>query len=750
MATQPAAPRVQHADVPLGAMDASGTQRIWALSMAAGLVAAFAITAPSATVPLLPVPTFVPAYNVAVAILDLLTAVLLHAQYRDLREPGYLWLACGYLLSCILAVAHGLSFPDAFVPGSLFGDAQTTAWLWMAWHGIPPVYVSIYALTFRARTQVAATAALHRAAYAITLAISVVLIVVAAHAASLLPSLMSGNRYESLRTNLILTLGWSMHFIAFGLLWWRTRLRRMIDLWIAITVLAQLIDLALSGLLVTGRYQLGFYVGRLYGLVAAICVLGFLLRSALQLHNRLLRTTATLRESELRYRDLFDSIGEAFYVVELIRDADGRAVDGTYLQENPTAREYTGMSVVGKRLSEVDPDVDEEWLSVLEAVANSREDIAFDRPSRTSPRHFHYRVFPIAARHLELGVLFSDITSYRDVLAALRKSEERLNTAIEVGRLAMWDLNLLSDEVEWSDEHYRIEGYERGEVTPSYEAWADRLHPDDREAVEAAVRTAMETGEDYARDVRFVLPDGSIRWASARGRFFYDETGRAVRMVGAMLDTTQNHQWEAAQRTLVSELQHRTRNLIGVVQSIMTRTLRESTALDDFAVLFRERMASLARVQGLLSRLKDGQRVAFDELLRMELAAHVDVGDPQRVRLHGPDNIWLRSTSVQLLALALHELATNAIKYGALAAAEGRLDVSWRVDREDDRQWLHMEWRESGVRLEVDPARVRGGGAGRELIERALPYQFGARASYAFTEDGIRCCVSLPISRLNA
>ena len=221
-------------------------------------------------------------------------------------------------------------------------------------------------------------------------------------------------------------------------------------------------------------------------------------------------------------------------------------------------------------------------------------------------------------------------------------------------------------------------------------------------------------------EFRTVHPDGSIHWCSARGRFVYDGA-EAVRMIGAMVETTERREFEERQKVLVAELQHRTRNLMAVIQAIADQTARRNDNLEAFVRSFRERLSALGRVQGLLSRFEEGERVCFDELLRAELAAHGALDETRRVNLSGPSDIPLQSGTVQILALALHELATNAMKHGALGQSEGRLDVRWIVER-DHAGWptrLRMEWRESGVTIVPSATPVRG--AGLELIERALP-----------------------------
>ena len=248
-----------------------------------------------------------------------------------------------------------------------------------------------------------------------------------------------------------------------------------------------------------------------------------------------------------------------------------------------------------------------------------------------------------------IGGIGTDISEIKLSQDRLEQSEERLRNAMEVGRLGLWDWNMLTGEIHWSDEHFRMEGYAVGEVIPSYEAWASRIHPDDRAATEEAFREAQEAHTEYVREFRVVHPDGEIHWLYGRGRFFYDSQGRSIRMVGAMIDTTARRQWEERQRVLIAELQHRTRNLLSVVRSMAEKTARNSANFADFRVSFRDRLHAMARVQALLSRLEEHDRVTFDDLIHGEMAA-VDGGD--RVTLSGPSGVRLRSSTVQTLAMA--------------------------------------------------------------------------------------------------
>jgi PAS domain S-box-containing protein len=396
-----------------------------------------------------------------------------------------------------------------------------------------------------------------------------------------------------------------------------------------------------------------------------------------------------------------------------------------------------------------------ETLAKLERVRAGERIIINYRIRRATDEEVRWlreTAFPIRdseGRIVRIGGVGRDTTETFLGMQRLSESEDRLRAAVEVGRLALWDWNVRTGEVSWSDEHFRMEGYGIGSIIPSYEAWAARVHPDDLAAAEAAIAQARETGDDYVHEFRTVHPDGSIHWCSARGRFVYDGA-EAVRMIGAMVETTERRESEERQKVLVGELQHRTRNLMAVIQAIADQTARRNDSLEAFVESFRDRLSALGRVQGLLSRFEEGERVWFDELLRAELAAHAALDETGRVSLSGPSDIPLQSGTVQILALALHELATNAVKHGALGQPQGRLDVRWLVEHGHSGRpaLLRMEWRESGLAIAPSATPVRG--AGLELIERALPYQLQTPTELKFLADGLRCVIHVPLSGLGA
>lgn len=273
--------------------------------------------------------------------------------------------------------------------------------------------------------------------------------------------------------------------------------------------------------------------------------------------------------------------------------------------------------------------------------------------------------------------------------------------------------------------------------------WLDAIHPDDREVTLQRWANARTEGEYYVEHRVRRAPEGGYRWHQTRARPV-DPDGKVeqVEWIGTMTEIHDLRIAQDQQRVLVAELQHRTRNLLAVVQSIARQTLRTSGSLEAFGEEFAGRLEALSRVQTLLARAIQ-EAVDLSTLIRMELEAHGGVStNPGRVRVEGP-SVALPPSAAQTLALALHELATNAVKYGALKRPSGRLAVIWAV--EGDERRLRLDWRESGVPPLEDGA-PRRRGYGSELIERALPYQLGAETRLEFGADGVRCAIVLPLA----
>jgi two-component sensor histidine kinase/CHASE1-domain containing sensor protein len=329
----------------------------------------------------------------------------------------------------------------------------------------------------------------------------------------------------------------------------------------------------------------------------------------------------------------------------------------------------------------------------------------------------------------------------------LRESEARLTAILEQiplgvglvdrkGRLTAYNSTLKH----WVGEAILLSG----QVAPaSWRAFGKDGHvlPRDEWPSARALR-----GETVVPGVDFLQTseDGREKWMRVGAAPFRHETGEVTGALAIVQDIETEKRTEQANLVLIGELQHRTRNLLAVIQSIARQTIRSSKDFSEFEVLFIERLATLSRVQKFLSRPND-QPVTCGELVRGELAALVSNLEKSHITLEGSE-IPLPGGSVQILALALHELATNALKHGALSKPEGRLMVKWYlVNSHGLGRHLSLEWLETGIDLGQTGFGSVPRGCGRELIEKALVYQLGAKTRFDLSDSGLRCMIEIPV-----
>jgi two-component system CheB/CheR fusion protein len=364
-----------------------------------------------------------------------------------------------------------------------------------------------------------------------------------------------------------------------------------------------------------------------------------------------------------------------------------------------------------------------------------------------------YRWFLIRAEPLrdERGQVVSwfgsstDIHDTRIAMDALQRSEVRFRTLVEGMPQLVWRA-IDGGHWTWSSPQWSTYTGQDDHGALGL-GWLDMLHPEDREPAMAAWEHAQEAGALDMEGRVFHQSEHRYRHFRTRALAVRDRRGELIEWLGTSTDVDDLLQLQSEQTVLVGELQHRTRNLMAIVRAITRRTIQGTATFDAFAERIDKRFAALARVQSLLSRREGAARVPFDVLLREEISAHVELdsdGRGKQVTLEGPPGIPLRSASVQTLALAIHELATNATKYGALSQPGGHLHIKWIVEEAASAKRLCVDWRESGVAgVPQEAVAAKGGGYGRELIERALPYQLGARTTYAFEPDGVHCTIEV-------
>jgi two-component system CheB/CheR fusion protein len=316
-------------------------------------------------------------------------------------------------------------------------------------------------------------------------------------------------------------------------------------------------------------------------------------------------------------------------------------------------------------------------------------------------------------------------------------SQERLLALVQALPQLVWSADPSGGRT-WSGPQWRAYTGQTDEQSDG-SGWLDAVHPEDRPAVLEALAAAPSSGELHVEH-RLRGADGRWRWFQSRAAGRRGEDGSLLEWVGASTDTDAGHGLEERQARLIYELQHRTRNLMAVIKAIAGAS--QDNTFAEYQARFLSRIDAVACAQGLLSDRGDGQRVTLDAVVRAGAdAALARFAD--RVTLDGPAGVSLRPSKVQLLALAVHELAVNAVTHGALAQPDGRVSVRWsRAD--GGARLIILEWRESGASLEpgAEPRR----GFGRELIEDGLPFQLKAKVAYAFGPEGLTCSITAPIA----
>jgi PAS domain S-box-containing protein len=338
----------------------------------------------------------------------------------------------------------------------------------------------------------------------------------------------------------------------------------------------------------------------------------------------------------------------------------------------------------------------------------------------------------------------TDIDDAWQAKLALSTSEARFRCFAEMTPDVVWMVDARTGDLEYiSPAFEQLWGESREAVMADLGRWADMIHPDDRDRVLAALPGTALRGERGDIEYRILrAADGALRWVRDVGFPVRDPEGRIRWAAGLARDITARKEAEAAQALLLAELNHRVKNALAAAQSVASQTARTTTGSTDFLAAFQARLLALAQAHDLLTR-EAWRGASLGEVIRRTLAPHAGRDADPAVALQGPD-VRLRPEAAIALHMALHELATNAAKHGALSAPGGRVDVTWRRvgGAQDGGIALELRWRESGGRAVEVPVRR---GFGSRLLEQGLPRQIGGEATLSFAPGGVEYVLRAPL-----
>jgi PAS domain S-box-containing protein len=284
----------------------------------------------------------------------------------------------------------------------------------------------------------------------------------------------------------------------------------------------------------------------------------------------------------------------------------------------------------------------------------------------------------------------------------------------------------------------RILGLERSSPGDDF---FSRIHVEDRERLKE-LRALRPCNDSYASTFRFIRPDGRQVWLEETGQGEFDKAGRLLRVRGLTRDITERKQAEEHQKLLNAELDHRVKNMLATVNAIIVQTQTTNASIGDFVTSFQRRINSLSATHELLSQSR-WHGAPLLELIRREFtpytARDTDIGGP---------SITLQPAAAQATGMVLHELATNAAKYGAFSNHTGRVSVRWFwLLNGIPTHRLVIEWHEFGGPPVSTPS---DSGFGTSIIRELLPYELGGAVDLTFAPSGVRCRLEVPGHWINS
>jgi two-component sensor histidine kinase/DNA-binding response OmpR family regulator len=316
--------------------------------------------------------------------------------------------------------------------------------------------------------------------------------------------------------------------------------------------------------------------------------------------------------------------------------------------------------------------------------------------------------------------------------ARLIQSEQRRTLALAAGQMGSWDWDIVTGECVWDEGQWRIVGVDPERFAITLANVQALIHPEDWGRLRSAFDEISANGQTSQTEFRVLRPNGELRWCIGTAAATVDASGRVVRISGVIVDITDRKEAEQRQALLTREVDHRARNALAVTQSIV-RLTRAGT-IKSYIAAVEGRVGALSRAHTLLSESR-WEGADLDRLVDEELSPYRTSVD--KIAARGPQ-VSLRPVTAQILALALHELATNAAKYGALSSPAGKVKLTWDLQAGG----LTLQWAETDGPAARAPAAQ---GFGTRIITASVASQLGGHAVFDWRPEGLHCTLSIPL-----
>jgi PAS domain S-box-containing protein len=431
-------------------------------------------------------------------------------------------------------------------------------------------------------------------------------------------------------------------------------------------------------------------------------------------------------------------------IVESSDDAIvSKTLDGIITSWNPAAQRlfgYAADEAVGRPISMLAaPGRENEMSDILERIRRGERVQRYETVRRRrdgSLVDVSLTVSPILSTGRIIGAskIARDITERKRAEQALRESEQRFRTLANTVPDIIWIASPDGTMTFVNDRWLRFCGIAQEQNAGQWPELA--MHPDDRERCLEQWARALREGTDYEVEVRHRRHDGEHRWFLTRATPVRDDQGRITAWFGSTTDIHDRRQTEEQQRRLTSELSHRVKNILSVVHVLASPSRAKAAPFAEYIQMFQGRIRALSAAH---SALIAGQWewASLTRLVQNTLGPYL--GEADRIRLDVQDR-RLTPAIAQTLAIGLHELATNAAKYGALSSPAGRITLTGRVETSEDGDELHLIWQEDGG-PEVEPPTTAG--FGTRMLTQAMQYQHMGRVELDWRKEGLVCRIVL-------